>query len=67
MEVSAHPMGIQLVNSQMTHKAGDPNDIVEIARQVQMASDKLANRACSEADLGFWRIKDAETSWADAG
>jgi len=36
VETCGQPMGVQLVNSHLTNKANDSNDLVELAQQIQM-------------------------------
>ena len=36
VEACNQPMGVQLVNSHLTNKANDSNDLVELALQIQM-------------------------------
>ena len=35
VETNSRPMGVTLVNTRMSHKLGDPGDIVELAKTVQ--------------------------------
>ncbi|KAI0238497.1 hypothetical protein LSAT2_010796 [Lamellibrachia satsuma] len=37
VEACGQPLGVQLVNSQLTNKANDCHDLVELAQQIQMA------------------------------
>ena len=40
VETNSRPMGVTLVNTRMSHKLGDPGDLVELAKTVQKVKEK---------------------------
>ena len=40
VETNSRPMGVTLVNTRMSHKLGDPGDLVELAKTVQKVKER---------------------------
>lgn len=57
VESNATPLGVQLVNSKRTNKTSSPNDIVELAKQVQKADEFTRATACSKLTIIADQIK----------
>ena len=53
VETNSRPMGVTLVNTQMSHKLGDPGDLVELAKTVQ----KVKEGKCSGKIRGCFLTK----------
>ena len=53
VETNSRPMGVTLVNTQMSHKLGDPGDLVELAKTVQ----KVKEDKCIDKIRGWFLFK----------